>query len=469
MSRRALVAATSLVVAMLVSSPDALAQASQPNIVYILVDNWGWGDIRIQGGSVATPRIDALAEEGLRLTNFNVESQCVPTRSAIMTGRLPIRSGTHRVTYGQPYGMAPWEYTLPELLSDAGYGTAAFGKWHLGDVEGRLPTNQGFDVWFGIKNTTDEAGYSSTPQFDPEVFPQPYIWQGVRGQPSEKVRELNLESRKTLDREIVERSESFIAERADEGVPFFLYTALTQIHPPLGHHPDFDNASRVGIYGDIIMEVDANVGRVLDALDEAGVSDDTIVILSGDNGAVTDGIGGGSTGPWRGGFTGYEGGLRTVGMIRWPGHIDAGRVSDAIFASLDWMPTLANLIGEGERIPDDRPIDGLNQADFILGRQESSNREHVLCYIGEDLVSVKWRTFKIHLKTYESLWAPLHEYQFPPVYDVKNDPGEANNLMKFNLFSHSWVYGPMGQIIGEKARSMVAYPNIKPGQDFDGY
>ncbi|MCP4836758.1 MAG: sulfatase-like hydrolase/transferase, partial [Phycisphaera sp.] len=191
--------------------------------------------------------------------------------------------------------------------------------------------------------------------------------------------------------------EAFIAEQARRAKPFFLYASLTQIHPPLGHHPDFDNASRVGIYGDILMEVDYNIGRILDALEEAGVAANTIVILSGDNGAVTDGIGGGSTGPWRGGFTGYEGGLRTVGMIRWPARIEPGRVSDEIFAALDWMPTLAHLIGEEGRIPDDRPIDGINQVDFILGKQEHSNREHVLCYIGEDLVSVKWRTFKIHL------------------------------------------------------------------------
>jgi len=159
---------------------------NQPNIVYILVDNWGWGDISIQGSSIPTPRIDKLANEGLRLTNFNVESQCVPTRSAIMTGRLPIRSGTHKVTWGLPYGMAPWEYTLTELLSDAGYSTAMFGKWHLGDVEGRLPNDQGFDQWFGIKNTSDEAGYSSTPQYDASVAPQPYIWEGEKGQDIKK-------------------------------------------------------------------------------------------------------------------------------------------------------------------------------------------------------------------------------------------------------------------------------------------
>ncbi len=457
------------VAALAVLATTVSAQPSKPNIVYILVDNWGWGDIRIQGGSVPTPRIDALAQEGLRLTNFNVETQCTPTRSAIMTGRLPIRSGTHQVTYGMPYGLALWEYTLPELLADAGYATAHFGKWHLGDVEGRLPTDQGFDEWFGIKNSSDEAGYSSTPQFDPEVFPQPYIWEGVSGKPSTKVRPFNLESRKTIDRGIVERSEAFIEAQAGGGRPFFLYMAVTQVHPPYGHHPDFDNASGTGIYGDVLMEVDYNVGRILDKLQAAGIEDDTIVILSGDNGTVPDGMGGGSNGPWRGGFTGYEGGVRTVAMVRWPGYIEARRVSDAIFASLDWMPTLAHLVGEEGRIPTDRPIDGVNQADFLLGKQETSNREYVLCYIGAELASVKWRTFKIHFKTYESLWAPAQTYQFPRVYDVANDPGEVTNLMHSPLAIYSWVYGPMRTILNEKAKSMQEFPNIKPGEEFTGY
>jgi len=446
-----------------------MSEGKKPNIVYILVDNFGWGDISVQGGTIPTPRIDALAQEGLRLTNFNVESQCTPTRSALLTGRLPIRSGTNRVTYGLPYGLAPWEYTLAELFSDSGYQTALFGKWHLGDVEGRLPTDQGFDQWFGVKNTTDEAGYSSTPQFDPTAFPQPYSWESVKGQPPKKVEPLNLETRKTLDREIVERSEAYITEQAKTDDPFFVYVSFTQIHPPLAHHPDFDNVTQTGIYGDILTELDYNVGRILDALQDGGVSDDTIVILTGDNGAVTEGIGGGSNGPYRGGFTGYEAGLRTPGIIRWPEKIVAGRVSDEIVAVLDWFPTLATLIGEDDKVPTDRPLDGIDQSALILGNQEKSNREHILYYIGNDLFAVKWRSFKIHLKTAENLWAPIQEYMFPPVYDISNDPGEQNNLMKFNLFSHSWVYGPMAKILGEKAASMKAHPNIQPGQEFEGY
>ncbi len=449
--------------------PGAAFADTRPNIVYILVDNWGWGDIRVQGSGIATPQIDQLAAEGLRLTNFNIESQCTPTRSAIMTGRLPVRSGTHRVTYGQPYGLAPWEYTLPELLSDEGYSTAIFGKWHLGDVEGRFPTDQGFDVWWGLPNTTDEAGYSATPQFDPEIVPAPRILEARRGEIPRAAGPLNLESRKELDREIVQRSESFIANQVGAENPFFLYVGLTQIHPPFSTHSDFTNVSRRGIYGDILMELDHNVGRLLKTIETAGLKDNTIVILTGDNGAVTDGAGGGSTGPFRAGFTGYEGGLRTPAMVRWPGRIEAGRVSDEIFASLDWLPTLASIIGAESRIPSDRPMDGLNQSAFLLDSTVPSARESILFYVGDNLFAVKWRSFKIHLKTAETLWSPVQEYMFPPIYDVANDPGEANNLLKHDLFAHSWVYIPMGRILGNLAQSVAQYPNIAPGAAFEGY
>jgi len=205
----------------------------KPNILYILVDNWGWGDIAVQGGTVKTPRIDKLAAQGIRLTNFNVQNQCTPTRSAIHTGRLPIRSGTQKVPApGEPQGMAPWEYTIAELLSDAGYATALYGKWHIGDKDGRLPNDQGYDEWYGTKESAMEASYTSTPQFDPEVFDIPYIWAGTKGQKSRKVKEFDLAARASLDSEIVNKAAAFIEERSKENKPFYLYAALTQMHPP---------------------------------------------------------------------------------------------------------------------------------------------------------------------------------------------------------------------------------------------
>ena len=155
----------------------------------------------------------------VRFTNFNVQHQCTPIRSAIHTGRLPIRSGTQKVPApGEPQGMAPWEYTIAELLSDSGYATAAYGKWHLGDKDSRLPNDQGYDEGYGIKESAMLASFTSTPQFDPDVIPIPHIWQGKKGSKSKKVKEFNLEARSLLDSEVVAKSNAFLKAQADKGM-----------------------------------------------------------------------------------------------------------------------------------------------------------------------------------------------------------------------------------------------------------
>jgi arylsulfatase A-like enzyme len=461
-----------LLIALSISNAVA---ADKPNIVYILVDNWGWGDISLQGGTVPTPRISELAAEGMRFTNFNVQNQCTPTRSAIHTGRLPVRSGTQKVPApGEPQGMAPWEYTIAELLSDAGYATALYGKWHIGDKDGRLPNDQGYDEWYGIKESAMEASYATTPQFDPEEFDLPYIWQGVKGKASEKVKEFNLESRALLDSEIVEKTSKFIKTQAKQDKPFYIYAALTQIHPPFLPHPNFVDKSGAGVYADIQMQVDSYVGQIVAAINDAGITDNTILILTGDNAAGEQsadwGGEGGSNGPWRGGLsTAYEGGTRTPGMIRWPGKIPQGAVTDEILSDLDWYPTLAHLVDESDRIPTDRPIDGINQAEFLLGKQESSNRDHIVTYVGDRVFAVKWRTLKVHFFTAEGTFSPIVEHTFPQVYDIRNDPGESRELWSSEGYAHLWVTKPVMSILNGLATSMAEYPNISPGQDFSGY
>ena len=450
----------------------------KPNIVYILVDNWGWGDLSIQGSTIPTPRIDALAAEGLRLTNFNVQNQCTPTRSALHTGRLPIRSGTQKVPApGEPDGLAPWEYTIAELLSDAGYATTLNGKWHIGSKPGKMPNDQGYDEWWGINEGSNAAGYTDTPQFDPSVAEVPHIWQGVKGKPSTKVRIYDKPAKRTLDRETTERTIAFIKKNAKTKKPFFTYVGFTHFHPPWGVHPDFENKSKAGIYADTKMEVDYNIGQILDAIKDAGVEENTIVILTGDNGAanypspgVVTGEVGGSNGPWRGGLsTAYEGGMRTPAILRWPSHIPAGKVSDEIFADLDMYPTIANLIGEQNLIPTDRPIDGINQEDFLLGKQEKSNREYVLTYIGDKVAAVKWRNMKVHFFAFEGTHSILQQYTFPQVFDIKEDVKESFELWGNEGYVHAWVMGPVMGILTETQKSMVQYPNINPGEDFKGY
>src|SRR5271167_1625499 len=275
-------------------APSAKAQAKKPNIVFILVDNVGWGDFSVYGGSTPTPRIDKLASEGIRFTNYTVESQCTPTRSAIMTGRQSVRSGTFTVPIpGQgESGMTPWEYTIAELLSDSGYATSLWGKWHLGEEEGRLPNDQGFDEWWGYKNTVDEAGYTAYAAYRAMVkargLETPKIWEGKKGHQSTPVRELDMQVRPLLDELIVAKATDYIKRTAKSNKPFFTYIAFSHMHPPEKAHPAFDQTdpTRLGTYADLIAEMDYRVGQVIDSVKEAGIADNTLIVLSSDNAAI---------------------------------------------------------------------------------------------------------------------------------------------------------------------------------------
>ena len=359
----------------------------QPNIVFVLCDNTGWGDFSCYGGDTPTPRIDALASEGIRFNNYTVEAQCTPTRSALLTGRQSVRSGTYKVVFpGQGLsGLVPWEYTIAELLSDAGYATSLWGKWHCGDVEGRLPNDQGFDEWWGYKNSVDEAGWTSYAAFDALAkaagVEAPQIWEGKKGSRSTAVRELNLEVRPLLDELIVGKATDYIKRAAAGDKPFFTYVALSHMHPPEAVHPDFDQTdpSRLGMYADIIAEMDYRVGQIVDCVDEAGIADNTIIVFSSDNGPGMIDVHppGGSSGPFRGGFMTppWEGSMRVAAMVRWPGKVPAGVVTEEMLSAHDWYQTFAALAGASDKMPTDRPMDGVDASKFLLGKSEKTGRE----------------------------------------------------------------------------------------------
>lgn len=450
-----------------------MAVDAPPNVVFMVGDNVGWGDIGCYGGLVPTPRLDAFAAEGMRFKNYNVEAQCTPTRSALLTGRLPIRTGNCSVPFpgDGSYGLAPWEYTLGELFSDAGYATSAYGKWHVGDIEGRLPIDQGFDEWYGIKNTSDEAAYSASHSLFAESGAEvPKIWEGVAGSPATPADDFNLETRALLDEQIATRAASFIRRNAEAGTPFFTYVCFTQVHPPVIPHPDFVGKSGGGIYADAIAELDHRAGQVLDAIDAAGIAENTIVVWSSDNPATRAPAAGGSNGPWRGHFgSGFEGGMRAPAMVRWPGKIPAAVVTDEIIAAVDWLPTLASLVGEGDRIPTDRPIDGLDAGAFLRGDSPTSGRDHVI-YFGSDgaPMSVKWKTMKAVFRYAESTSGPIIKPQWPLVFDLIEDPTEEFDLIQKRL-DITWVFEPIAARLAALQASMAEYPNVKTGEDFPGY
>ena len=420
-----------------------VAADHKPNIVFILVDNVGWGAFGAYGGTIPTPRIDKMANEGIRFNNYNVESQCTPTRSALMTGRYSVRSGTYTVPFpGQgEAGMAPWEYTIAKLLSDAGYATALYGKWHLGEHSGRLPSDQGFDEWWGTKNSLDEAEYTAWPLFKESGMPVPMIWEGKKGEPSKPVMPLDLKVRPVLDGQyIIPKTVEYIKRNAAAKKPFFVYVGYSEVHPPMIANPDFvgKSAKRGGPFADVIAEMDYRVGQVLDAIKEAGVDDNTIVILSSDNasGGSIPQVGGSTNGPWRGDFfnTPFEGSMRVPAIVRWPSKIPARVVTNEMLAAVDWLPTLAGMARASNLVPKDRPIDGVDATAFMLGKSDTTGRDSYM-FFGPDgeLMSIKWKIYKTIFRYTENTLSPAIQSgfikpQFPMVYDLSSDPHEDNNL-----------------------------------------
>jgi len=439
-----------------------------PNIVLILADNLGWGELGCYGGGALrgapTPRIDQLASEGTRFLNFNVESDCVPTRSALMTGRHPIRTGgLQSVPAGLPQGIHPWEITLAQLISGRGYATAMFGKWHLGDREGRYPKDRGFDQWYGIPRTTNESMFTSAPGFDPSVVEIPHVMEGRSGEPARNVEVYDLEMRRRIDAELVARSNDFMRRQSKGKKPLFLYVPLTQLHYPTIPHRDFIGKTGWGEFADSMAEMDHRVGQILDEIDALQLRENALVFFGSDNGPEFRRPWRGTAGPWVGTYhTAMEGSLRVPFMLRWPGRVPAGVVTDEIVHITDLYPTLARVVGA--RAPADRPIDGVDQLDFFLGRQSKSNREGFVYYIKNEMRAVKWRQWKMHLVwETEPNVGPIR-LETPWIFNLIQDPKEESDIGYQNA---NWVRGPMLRLIRNFQESLKQHPPIPPGAPDD--
>jgi len=450
-----------LLLTALLAAPVAAQPPAKPNILFILVDNLGFGELGVYGGGTTrgapTPRIDKLAAEGLRLTNMNMEPQCTPSRSSILTGRYAIRSGTYAVPFGggATEGLTQWEVTLAESLSSTGYATALFGKWHLGSRDGRLPNDQGFDEWYGIPRTTNEAMWPGSPGYSPEVMPPEWIMDGRKGEKSRETKVYDKDERRTMDAEITRRTVGFMERKVRAAVPFFAFASLTQPHYPTLANPAFAGRTGNGEWADMLAEMDDNVGRMLDAVDRLGIRDRTIVIFASDNGADAAE---GWSGPWRGGyFTAWEGGMRVPFIIRWPGRIPAARTSDEIVHGVDLFPTLASIAGAG--VPMDRPIDGVDQSGFFMGKAERSAREGILIWVDNRLQAVKWRNYKAHFYFQETMYSPPLKLPLPNLLNLYTNPREDEGKLAYA----SWVMGPMLKMIAAFDASLKKHPLIPIG------
>ena len=331
---------TLAVLALILTGSSAWA-AEQPNVVLMLADNVGYGDIgAFAGGEVRgipTPNIDKLASEGMTLTQFLVEPGCTPSRAGLITGRYSTRVGLNTVIIGgTPNTLTAEEVTLAELFKEKDYATAYAGKWHLGMEEQSWPTRQGFDEYHvGVIETSDGTLYRESMERSgmPEAFIEnvvPRIFESDKNGDLQVVREYTVEYRRQVEGDIAKASVEFIQRQAKAKKPFFMMIGWTHSHYPSVTPTEFSGKSRIGPYGDAIMELDARTGEVLTALEEAGVEDNTIVIWLSDNGATPISgppeYRGGNNGPFSGELgDAREGSIRVPGMIKWPGKIAPGQ------------------------------------------------------------------------------------------------------------------------------------------------
>jgi arylsulfatase len=472
-----------LLVVLLLMLPAGHA-ANKPNVVLMLADNLGFGDLSSYNGGIRggmrTPKIDKLASEGIRFTQFLVEPGCTPSRAALQTGRYSIRSGLSLIIApGASGGLQEQEYTLGEMFKSVGYKTTYIGKWHLGPEPYSQPQNQGYDQWLlGFYGSTDSTLYAAgMEQVDaPDALRQAFssqILEAIGPGAPRTIRPYDAAYRKQIEGDIADAATKYIEQQAKANNPFFLQIGWTRPHFPNETEEAFSGASRVNKYGDSVVELDHRTGQVLDAIREAGVEDNTIVIWISDNGptitaTALDETHAGDAGPFRGELgDAYEGSIRTAGMIKWPGRI-APSVSNEMFAIHDFLPTLAGIVGAD--MPTDRPIDGVDQTDFLLGRQTQSNREHLLTFIADRLAAVRWRQFRFYpMEVVNSNSSPARggymgatreTAGFPQIYNIEADPKERVDI---TVQGFGWTVAPYLQLIAQYQATLKDHPNPPAG------
>lgn len=387
--------------------------AASPNIVLILADDLGYGDVGCYGSEIATPNLDTMALEGVRFRQYYAASNvCSPSRAALLTGRYPTRVGVPQVLTPQDTtGLSLGETTIAEMLKPIGYSTACVGKWHLGSQTQYLPTNRGFDSYYGIPYSNDQS--PSILMQNTTVIESPV--------------QLN-----TLTQRYTQQAVNFIAQSKSK--PFFLFLSHTFPHIPLAASAAFKGKSGLGLYGDVVEELDWSVGQVIQSLKDNGVDNNTLVMFTSDNGPWFLGSAGRLRG--RKGWS-YDGAYREPFIARFPGTIktgqrDHGRVSGAVVTAMDILPTIAGVTNAP--LPP-RPMDGVNIWPVLTGQQAKVERDAFLYFDNWNLQCARLGDWKLHV-------ARNNDYPYgpdpvggrfnlplssPELYNLEKDPDESYN------------------------------------------
>ncbi|WP_062460873.1 sulfatase family protein [Demequina soli] len=390
-----------------------------PNVLLVYYDDLGYGDLGFMGDTpIETPNLDALAEDGVILTNFHAPAAvCTPSRAALLTGRLAPRAGVPDVLFPSdgPYadlnegatGLGQEEITLPEVLGAAGYDTAMIGKWHLGDTAGHLPNDLGFGSFLGSLYSNDMSPFKV--YRDGEV-------------------EIEDVDQSTVDALYTDEAVDVIDAAAQTGDPFFLYLAPNSPHAPLSPAAENVGRSDAGAYGDVVEGLDDGIGRIVDELDATGQLDNTIIIVTSDNGPWYQGSTGGARG--RKGEV-EEGGMLVPFLVSWPDGIAGGRTLDAMTMGTDILPTLLDWLDIAA--PTDRALDGTSMAPLLAGTSDTVG-DFTYYYAGEQLLAVSDGRYKYYPEQpYVDVTSGTSDVsvtqQGPWLFDLEADPGEAYDVL----------------------------------------
>lgn len=473
----------------------APAAQGRPNILVIFGDDVGWSNISAYNMGMMgyrTPNIDRIAREGAMFTDAYAENSCTAGRSAFITGQSPMRTGLSKVGLpGAAEGMRVEDPTIAVLLKAMGYATGQFGKNHLGDRDEHLPTNHGFDEFFGSLyhlNAEDEpenADYPRSPEFRRQYAPRGVLksWANADGtQRIENTGPLTMKRMETVDEEFLGGALDFIDRAHAANRPFFTWFNSTRMHIWTRLKEASRGVTGLGVYADGMVEHDGHVGQLLKKLDDLGITQNTIVIYSTDNGAeIMSWPDGGNT-PFRGEkATAWEGGFRVPAAVRWPGRIPAGQVINDVFSHQDWLPTLLAAAGEPEikqkllaghqagRRSYKVHLDGYNQLPLLTGSGPGARQEMFYFTDDGDLAALRYGNWKIHFMIQENTGLRVWERNFTPLrlpmlFNLRSDPFErADESFDYGRWrvERAFAFVPAQQYVG---RFLATFRDFPPRQ-----